>query len=60
MTQPPERQKYYVRVARLRIETAVIEVAAATDEDAEQEAIYEAEFLRSEDWSSKPFEPDSY
>ncbi|MEQ1716448.1 MAG: hypothetical protein ABL907_10765 [Hyphomicrobium sp.] len=60
MTQSPRLQKYYVRVARLRIETAVVEVDAATDEEAKQEAIFEAESLSAAKWSTSPFDPASY
>ena len=60
VTQSPKPQKYYVRVARLRIETAIVEVEAATDEEAEQEAIYEAEALQSKAWSRQPFDTESY
>jgi hypothetical protein len=60
MARSPSRAKYYVRVARLRIETAIVEVAAENDDDAELLAIREATQLSATSWAIEPFDPTNY
>ena len=56
MAQSPRRSKYYVRVARPRIETAVVEVDAVDDEEAEQRALEQATQLSEASWAIEPFD----
>lgn len=60
MAQSPRRSKYYVRVARPRIETAVVEVDAVDDEEAEQRAHEQATQLSEASWALEPFDIGSY
>ena len=60
MAQSPRRSKYYVRVARPRIEMAVVEVEAVDDEEAEQRAAEEGMQLSDTSWAVEPFDIDSY
>lgn len=60
MARSPRRSKYYVRVARLRIETAVIEVDAANDDEAGQMALAEAMRLSPKAWTPEPFDDANY
>lgn len=60
MARNPKRIKYYVRVARPRIETAIVEVMAADDDEARQVALAEAIELPSEAWSAEPFDDANY
>ena len=60
MAQSPRRSKYYVRVARPRIETAVVEVEAVDDEEAEQRALEQATQLSEASWAIEPFDIGTY
>ena len=60
MASSPEHVKYYVRVARIRIDTALVEVDASDDDDAEQKAIERARLLPSTGWQLQPFDPAAY
>ena len=60
MAQSPRRSKYYVRVARPRIETAVVEVDAVDDEEAEQRALEQATQLSEASWAIEPFDMETY
>jgi hypothetical protein len=60
MAPSPKRSKYYVRVARSRIETTVVEVEAVDDEEAEQSAVEEAMQLSVTAWAIEPFDTGSY
>ena len=59
MARSPKRSRYYVRVARLRVETAVVEVDAANDEEAERRAVSKAQSSATP-WSLKPYDPLAY
>lgn len=52
-----DRISHLVRVARIRIETTVIEIDGddIDDEDAERQAIENAELLPDDVWSLQPF-----
>ena len=56
------RISHLVRVARLRIETAVIEIEGndLDDEEAERQATEDAEFLPDELWALQPFNGNDY
>jgi hypothetical protein len=60
MARLPELVRYYVRVARIRLDTAVVEVDASDDGDAEQKAIELAQLLPGTEWQQQPFEPAAY
>jgi hypothetical protein len=60
MVRSPKYVKYFVQVARLRLDTAIIEVEASDDGDAEQKAIHRARLLPSTEWQSQPFDPSAY
>jgi hypothetical protein len=60
MPRLPEQVKYYVRVARIRLDTALVEVDASDDGDAEQKAIELARLLPSTGWQLQPFDPAAY
>jgi hypothetical protein len=60
MAGSPEHVRYYVQVARLRLDTAIIEVDASDDGDAEQKAIELARLLPSTEWQLRPFDPAAY
>jgi hypothetical protein len=60
MARSPRRSKYYVRVARPRIETAVVEVEAVDDEEAEQRALEQATQLSEACWAIEPFDMGAY
>ena len=60
MAQSPRRSKYYVRVARPRIETAVVEVDAVDDDEAEQRALEQATQLSEASWAIEPFDMGTY
>lgn len=56
----PRKRKHYVLVARPRIETAIVEVTAHNDDDAEQAALVQARRLPASAWSPRPFDPAEY
>jgi hypothetical protein len=60
MARSPEHVRYYVRVARLRLDTALVEVDAIDDGDAEQKAIELAQALPNTEWQLQPFNPAAY
>ena len=60
MARSPPTSKYFVRVARLRIETAIVEVEAANDDEAQQMAIREAVQLPEEAWAAEEFDHATY
>jgi hypothetical protein len=60
MARSPEYGRYYVRVARIRLDTAVVEVHASDDGDAEQKAIELAQLLPCTEWQLQPFDPAAY
>ena len=60
MARSPEHVRYYVRVARIRFDTAVVEVDASDDGDAEQRAIESAQLLPSTGWQLQPFDSTAY
>ena len=60
MAQSSRRSKYYVRFARPRIETAVVEVEAVDDEEAEQRALEQVMQLSEASWAIEPFDLGTY
>jgi hypothetical protein len=60
MVRSPKLVKYYVQVARIRLDTAVVEVDASDDSDAEKKAIELARLLPGTEWQLEPFDPAAY
>ena len=60
MTTSPKSVRYYVQVARLRLDTAIVEVEASDDGDAEQKAIEQARLLPGAEWELQPFDHAAY
>ena len=60
MTTSPKTVRYYVQVARLRLDTAIVEVDASDDGDAEQKAIERARLLPGAEWELQPFDHAAY
>ena len=60
MASTPKRVKHYVLVARPRIETAIVEVDATCDTDAEQQALAKAASLPAAAWSRRRFAHSVY
>ena len=62
MSETRSQISHLVRVARVRIETAVVEIEGGDidDEEAERQAIEGAEFLPSEVWTVQPFDANAY
>ena len=56
------RVSHLVRVARIRVETAVVRIEGndRDDEDAEREAIEKAELLPDDAWVMQPFDEAAY
>ena len=61
MTERRRQISHLVQVARVRIETAVVEIEGGDidDEEAERQAIEEAEFLPREVWTLQPFDANA-
>ncbi len=55
MPRSPKRVKYYVRLARPRIETAIVEVEAADDTEAQRKALSQATRMPPTAWTTDPF-----
>ena len=57
-----DRVSHLVRVARIRIETTVVEIEGDNrdDEDAERQAIEDAELLPDDVWIMQPFDQNAY
>ncbi len=60
MGRSPKSMKYHVQVVRLRFNTAIIEVEASDDGDAERKAIEQAQQLPDANWQLQPFDHDAY
>ena len=60
MATSPKSVRYYVEVARLRLDTAIVEVDASDDGDAEQKAIELARLLPDAEWELQPFDHAAY
>ena len=60
MATSPKPVKYCVQVARLRLDTAIVEVDASDDCDAEQKAIEWARQLPDAEWELQPFDHAAY
>ena len=60
MATSPKSVRYYVQVARLRLDTAIVEVDASDDGDAEQKAIERARLLPGAVWELHPFDHAAY
>ena len=60
MARSPKQSKYYVRVARLRIETQIVEVNAANDDEAERKAVQRAMQMPATARVVEPFDPSVY
>lgn len=60
MARSPRRSKYYVRVARPRIETAIVEVEATNDADARRKAISRATELPAKAWVMEKHDRRAY
>jgi hypothetical protein len=60
MESSPKSVKYHVQVVRLRFDTAIIEVDATDDSDAERKAVEQAQRLSDADWQLQPFDHNSY
>ena len=60
MATSPKFVRYYVQVARLRLDTAIVEVDASDDGDAEQKAIEQARLLPGAEWELQPFDHAAY
>ena len=56
----PKSVRYYVQVARLRLDNAIVEVDASDDGDAEQKAIEQARMLPGAEWELQPFDHAAY
>ena len=56
----PKSVRYYVQVARLRLDTAIVEVDASDDGDAEQKAIEWVRLLPDAEWELQPFDQAAY
>jgi hypothetical protein len=56
------RVSHLVRVARIRVETAVVKIEGndTDDEDAERQAIEKAEVLPDDAWVMQPFDETAY
>ena len=59
MARSPKHSRYYVRVARLRVETAIVEVDAVDEEEAERRAAGKARSSATS-WSLEPFDAHAY
>ena len=55
-----KRENYQVQVARIRIETTVVEVKAEGDEAASRMAVDRAKRLPSTTWTIEPYDGNSY
>ena len=60
MARSRKRLKFFVKVARPRIDTTIVEVEATDDEDAERKALEKAKRLPQAAWSTQPFDPKTY
>ena len=60
MATSPKYVRYYVQVARLRLDTAIVEVDASDDGDAEQKAIERARLLPGAKWELQPVDHAAY
>ena len=60
MPSTPKRVKYYVRVARPRIETTIVEVEASHDDEAGQRALEKAPQMPEAAWSLQPFDEAAF
>ena len=60
MATSPKSVRYYVQVARLRLDTAIVEVDASDDGDAEQKAVEQARLLPGAEWELQPFDHAAY
>lgn len=60
MERRPRLTQYVVQVARLRMETATVEVDAINDEDAKAEAVELAEHLAKSAWKLERFDASAY
>ena len=56
-----DRVSHLVRLARIRIETTVVEIEGRSDdEDAQRQAIEDAELLPDDAWVMQPFDQNAY
>ena len=60
MARSPKRLKFFVQVARPRIDTDIVEVEATDDDDAEHKALEMVERMPREAWTATPFDPNVY
>ena len=60
MATSPKSVRYYVQVARLRLDTAIVGVDASDDGDAEKKAIERARLLPDAEWEMQPFDHAAY
>ena len=60
MATSPKSVRYYVQVARLRLDNAIVEVDGSDDSDAEQKAIEQARMLPGAEWELQPFDHAAY
>jgi len=62
MTRPRDKISHLVKVARIRIETTVVEVEGddIDDDEAALEAIEAAELMPDEMWVTQPFDAAAY
>ena len=60
MARSRKRLKFFVKVARPRIDTTIVEVEATDDEDAERKALQKAKRLPQSSLTTQPFDPKAY
>ena len=62
MNRKHDRVSHLVRVARIRIETTVVEIKGddCNDEDVERQAVEAAELLPDDIWVRQPFDENAY
>jgi hypothetical protein len=56
----PKRQTFFVKLARPRVDVAIVEVEATDDEDAEAKAMQKAKQLPAAAWNTQPFDANDY
>ena len=56
----PKPLKFFVKLARPRVDVAIVEVEAIDDHDAEAKALEKARDLPAASWNTQPFDANDY